>query len=220
MIMDNSDKKIKQSSRRTFMKKTTATLCAAGAAVSSFAMPAIASGKREWKMVMTWQKVLPGLGTGAARLARRINRLTNGQITVKIYGGGELVPSQGVFDAVSEGIAELGHSAPYYWLNKSRASAFFCGVPGGLTAQEQNGWLYFGGGMKLWDELYAQFGLKALPAGNTGVQMGGWFNKEITSLEDIKGLKMRIPGLSGEVFTRLGGSGQTSAPQELFTAIQ
>lgn len=204
--------------RRQFIK----TIAAAGAATAaaSFAAPAIASGNREWKMVMTWQKVLPGLGTGAVRLANRITELSDGRLTVKTYGGGELVPPQEVFDAVSQGTAEMGHSAAYYWLSKNRSCAFFCAVPGGLTAQEQNGWLYFGGGQQLWDELYAEFNLKAFPAGNTGVQMGGWFKKEVNSLADLQGLKMRMPGLAGEVFSRLGGSTQTIPPQELFTAMQ
>lgn len=225
MKKGNNEKNVAKNTatgRRGFLKKAVAGLCttAAAAATGSFAAPAIAKGLREWKLVMTWQKVLPGLGTGTVRLARRITRLTEGKIKVKVYGGGELVPPQGVFDAVSDGIAELGHSAAYYWQNKARAAAFFCAVPGGLTLQEQNGWIYFGGGQRLWDELYAEFGLRAFPAGNTGVQMGGWFKKPINSLEDIKGLKMRIPGLGGEVFNRMGGSAQTIPPQELFTAIQ
>lgn len=204
--------------RRTFITATTAGVGAALA--SSFPKPAIASGKQEWKMVLTWQKELPGLGTGAVRLAKRITELTEGKLNIKVYGGGELVPALGVFDAVSQGTAQMGHSASYYWLSKSKGAAFFCGVPGGLTVQEQNGWLYFGGGKQLWDELYAQFGLIGFPAGNTGCQMGGWFNKELKSRADIKGLKMRIPGLAGEVFSKLGGSAQVIPPQELFTAMQ
>jgi TRAP-type mannitol/chloroaromatic compound transport system substrate-binding protein len=171
-------------------------------------------------MAMTWQQSLPGLGTGAVRLAKRISKLSDGKLEVKPYGGGELVPAMGIFDAVADGTVEMGHCAPYYWLSKNRSCAFFCTVPGGLTVQEQNGWLYFGGGQQLWDELYAGFGLKAFPAGNTGAQMGGWFNKELHNINDIKGLKMRIPGLAGEVFSKLGGSAQTIPPQELFTAMQ
>jgi len=201
--------------RREFL-----TAAVAGAAVSTFPKPAIAKGLYQWKMIMTWQKVLPGLGTGAVRLAKRITRLSGGRLEVKPFGGGELVPALGIFDAVAQGIAEMGHTASYYWLSKSRASAFFCAVPGGMTAQEQNGWLYYGGGQKLWDELYAPFGIKSFPAGNTGTQMGGWFNRELRTLQDIKGLKMRIPGIGGEVFSKLGGSAQTIPPQELFTAMQ
>lgn len=206
--------------RRAFIKKIAAGTAVAGTLVAGMPGPAISSGRREWKMVMTWQKVLPGLGVGAVRLAKRITKLSGGKLVVKPYGGGELVPPLGVFDAVAQGTAEMGHSAPYYWLNKSKATSFFCGVPAGLTFQEQNGWLYFGGGQKLWDELYGQFGLRAFPAGNTGTQMGGWFKKELRTLEDLKGLKMRIPGLSAEVLDRLGGSAQTIPPQELYTAMQ
>jgi len=207
---------------KTIKRRTLLTGAAAigASAAFGFPAPAISKGLKQWNMVLTWQKVLPGLGTGAIRLAKRITNLSNKRLEIKVYGGGELVPSQQVFDAVSQGTAQMGHSAPYYWLNKSKATSFFCSVPGGLTAQEQNGWLYFGGGKQLWDELYAKFGLVAFPAGNTGCQMGGWFNKELKSKEDIKGLKMRIPGLAGEVFSKLGGSAQVIPPQELFTAMQ
>ena len=210
---------IKRRAFVTGMALASATAVTA-ATTQAFAAPAIHKGIRQWKMVMAWPKVLPGLGTGATRLAHRISKLSEGKIEIKVYGGGELVPAQGVFDAVSQGTAEMGHSAPYYWLNKNRSLAFFCGVPGGLTAQEQNGWLYFGGGYQLWDKLYAEFDLKPFVAGNTGTQMGGWFNKELKTLDDLKGLKMRIPGLAGEVFTKLGGSAQTIPAQELFTSMQ
>lgn len=204
--------------RRQFI--TGAGAAAGILAASSFPAPAIAKGLRQWKMAMTWQKSLPGLGTGAVRLAKRITKLSEGKLEVKSYGGGELIPALGIFDAVAQGTVEMGHCAPYYWLSKNRSCAFFCTVPGGLTVQEQNGWLYFGGGQQLWDELYAEFGLKSMPAGNTGAQMGGWFNRELKTIDDIKGLKMRIPGLAGEVFSKLGGSSQTIPPQELFTAMQ
>ncbi|MCP5362176.1 MAG: TRAP transporter substrate-binding protein [Hyphomicrobiales bacterium] len=202
-------------------RKFLAGSAAAGVAVAaSFPKPAISQGLRQWKMVMTWQKTLPGLGTGAVRLAKRITALSEGKLEVLPYGGGELVPPLEIFDAVSQGTAEMGHSSPYYWLNKHTASAFFCAVPGGLTAQEQNAWVYFAGGQQLWDKLYAPFGLRAFPAGNTGAQMGGWFNREIKTVDDLKGLKMRIPGLAGEVLNLLGGSSQTISPQELFTSMQ
>ncbi len=203
-------------------RKLLATSLGTGAlaASSAFPKPAIASGRQEWKMAMTWQKVLPGLGTGAVRLAKRITALTQGRVTVKPFGGGELVPPLGVFDAVSQGTLEMAHSAPYYWLNKHPATAFFCTVPGGLTAQEQNAWLYFGGGQKLWDEVYADFNLKALPAGNTGAQMGGWYKKEIKTVSDFQGLKIRMPGLAGKVVNELGASAQTISPQDLYTSMQ
>lgn len=205
-------------SRRSFIK--TAAAAMAGVAASGFPMPALSQGLREWNMVMTWPKTLPGLGTGAVRLAERITKMSGGRLTVKIYGAGELVPALGVFDAVAANVAQIGHGASYYWLNKHKASAFFCAVPGGLTAAEQNAWLYFGGGQELWDELYSSFGLRAFPAGNTSTQMGGWYKQPVMKIEDIRGLKMRIPGLAGEVFTRLGGSAQVIPGGELFTALQ
>jgi len=202
--------------KRRFIK-TAAAVAATAAGAPFFAH---AKKRIRWNMVMVWQKTLPGLGTGAARLAKRIETLSGGRLEIKLYDGGELVPPLGVFDAVSSGTAQLGHSASYFWIAKTRAAAFFTAVPGGMTANEQNAWIYFGGGQKRWDELYAPFNLVAFPAGNTGAQMGGWFNKKIDSLADIRGLKMRIPGLAGEVFSRLGGSAQTIPPQELYTALQ
>ncbi len=195
----------------------------AGGVAAATANPAHAiAGEKiyHWKMAMTWQKALPGLGTGALRLADRITKLSGGRLLVKAYGGGEIVPPQGVFDAVAQGTVEMGHTAPYYWLNKTRAASFFCAVPGGLTAQEMAGWIYFGGGQQLWDELYAGFGLKSFAAGSTGTQMGGWYNRELKTVNDLKGLKIRMPGLAGEVITKMGASSQTIPPQELFTAMQ
>ncbi len=175
---------------------------------------------RQWKMVTTWPANFPGLGSGAADLAALITRATGGRITVKVYAGGELVPPFEVFDAVSRGTAELGHSGPYYWKGKSEATPFFCAVPFGMNAQEMNGWLYSGGGLDLWRELYAGFNLVPFPAGNTGVQTAGWFNREINTIEDFNGLKMRIPGLGGEVIARVGGTPVNLPGAELFSALQ
>lgn len=174
----------------------------------------------KWKMVTTWPKNFPGLGTGANNVADLITKMSGGRITVKVYGANELVPAFEVFDAVSRGTAEMGHGSAYYWKGKNEAIQFFSTVPFGLTAQEMNGWLYHGGGLKLWEEVYAQYNLVPAAAGNTGVQMGGWFNKEINSLDDLKGLKMRIPGLGGEVFKRAGGTPVNLPGGELYTALQ
>jgi TRAP-type mannitol/chloroaromatic compound transport system substrate-binding protein len=130
------------------------------------------------------------------------------------------VPALEVFDAVSRGTAQMGHSGAYYWKGKSVAAQFFTSVPFGLTAQEMHGWIHYGGGMEIWQEIYAPFNLMPLAGGNTGVQMGGWFNKEINSLDDLKGLKMRIPGIGGEVLQRAGGTPVTLPGAELFTALQ
>ncbi len=173
-----------------------------------------------WKMVTTWPKNFPGLGHGANNLARLIGKMSGGRLQVKVYGSSELVPPFEVFDAVSRGTAEMGHGAAYYWKGKSEAAQFFSSVPFGMTAQEMNAWLFHGGGMELWREVYAPFGVLPAAAGNSGVQMGGWFNREINSLEDLQGLKMRIPGLGGEVLRRAGGTPVQVAGGEIFTALQ
>ncbi len=179
-----------------------------------------AKSKIKWKMVTSWPKNFPGLGAGAETLARYINKLSGGSLEVKVFGANELVPPLGVFDFVSSGGAEMGHSGAYYWKGKTEAAQFFSSVPFGMTAQEMNSWLYYGDGIKLWEEVYANFNLIPRPAGNTGVQMGGWFNKEINTTNDLKGLKMRIPGLGGEVLARAGGTPFTLAGAEIFTSLQ
>jgi len=184
------------------------------------AAPAVSKGKRELKMVTTWPKNFPGLGTGAQRLADTITAMTDGQLTVKLYAAGELVPAMESFAAVSGGNADMYHGAEYYWQGKHKAFNFFTAVPFGLTANEMDAWLNFGGGQELWDELAAGFNLKSFAAGNTGVQMGGWFNKEINTLEDYKGLKIRMPGLGGEVLRRIGASAVTLPGGEIFPSLQ
>ncbi len=174
----------------------------------------------DWKMVTTWPKNFPGLGTGAEFLADLIKKMSAGRINIKVYGAGELVPAFEIFDAVSRGAAQMGHGSAYYWKGKNDALQFFSTVPFGLTGMEMNAWLYHGGGMELWQEAYEPFGLIPSAAGNTGVQMGGWFNKEINSVDDLKGLKMRIPGLGGEVLKRAGGTPVNLPGGELFTALQ
>ena len=173
-----------------------------------------------WKLVTSWPKNFPGLGTGPEKFATLVDEMSNGRLKIKVYGAGQLVPALEVFDAVSRGTAQMGHSGAYYWKGKSPAAQFFTSVPFGLNAQEMHGWIHYGGGMALWQELYAPFNLIPLAGGNTGVQMGGWFNKEINSLEDLKGLKMRMPGLGGEVLERAGGTPVTLPGAELFTALQ
>ena len=174
----------------------------------------------KWNMVTTWPKNFPGLGMAAENLSQYVKEMSNGRLMIKVYGAGELVPAMGVFDAVSQGNVELGHGASYYWTGKVKSSQFFTAVPFGLTAQEMNGWLHHGGGLELWEEAYEPFNLVPLAGGNTGVQMAGWFNKEINSIEDIKGIKMRIPGLAGEVFTRLGAETVQLAGNEIFLSLQ
>lgn len=204
--------------RRKFIRNLGMGSLAAGA---TFAVPYVAAKAQfRWKMVTAWPKNFPGLGTGANRLADLITAMSGGRIKVKVYGAKELVPAFEVFDAVSRGTAEMGHAGAYYWKGKSEVFQFFSAVPFGLTAQEVNAWLYYGGGMALWQELYDRFGLVPTAAGNTGVQMAGWFNREIKSVGDLKGLKMRIPGLGGEVLKRAGGTPVNIPGGDLFTALQ
>lgn len=212
---------MEQNNRRDFLKKATAATAVAATA-ATIGAPAVARAEKtyRWKMVTTWPKNFPGLGTGANNLAKYITDMSGGRLTVKVYGAGELVPAFECFDAVSRGTAEMGHGASYYWKGKSEAAQFFAAVPFGLNAQEMGGWIYHGGGQELWDELYGQFNLKAFAAGNTGVQMGGWFNKEINSIDDYKGLKMRMPGLGGEVIKRAGATPVSLPGGEIFTSLQ
>ncbi len=204
--------------RRAFIQRLGLGSVATGTALSSSV--AIAKEKFRWKMVTAWPKNFPGLGTNANLLAKMIAEMSGGRITVKVYGDKELVPAFEVFDAVSRGTAEMGHAGAYYWKGKNEALQFFSAVPFGLTGQEMNAWLYYGGGMELWREIYNDFGLIPAATGNTGVQMAGWFNKEIKTMDDLKGLKMRVPGLGGEVLSKVGGIPVTIPGGEIFTSLQ
>ncbi len=192
---------VKVLKRRDFL-----TAVAATAAGSAVAAPAIAQGRHQWRMVTTWPADFPGMGAGARWLAENVNRLSGGRLTIKLYGAGELVPAFEALDAVLNQTAEIGHGAPYYWKGKAPATQFLAALPFGLTAQEHNAWLYFGGGLDLAAKIYDDLGCRFFPAGNTGVQMGGWFNKKINRLDDFKGLKIRMPGLGGEVMKAAGAT--------------
>ncbi len=174
----------------------------------------------EWKLVTTWPKNFPGLGSGPENFAKYVEEMSAGRLKVHVYGAGEIVPAFEIFDAVSQGVADAGHGAAYYWKGKIPASVFFTAVPFGLTAQEINGWLHYGGGLELWRELYAPFNIIPFAGGNSGVQMAGWFNKPIDSVQDIQGLKMRIPGLAGEVWDAAGGTAVRIPGSELYTSLQ
>jgi TRAP-type mannitol/chloroaromatic compound transport system substrate-binding protein len=184
---------------------------------------ATASGPQQqfsWKMVTSWPKNFPGLGRAPETFAKYVEEMSGGRLTVKVYGAGELVPGFEVFDAVAQGTVEMGHAASYYWKGKAPAAQIFTAIPFGMNATEMSAWLNYGGGLQLWRELYAPFGLIPFAGGNTGVQMAGWFKKEINSLEDLKGLKMRIPGLGAEVLKKLGGVPVALTGGELFTSLQ
>ena len=174
----------------------------------------------KWRLVTSWPKNYPGLGMAPERIADLVEEMSDGQMQITVYGAGEQVPAFGVFDAVSSGSHQMGHSGGYFWKGKVPAAQFFTSVPFGLTADEINAWVNRGGGLELWREIYEPFNIYPIPAGNTGTQMFGWFNKEINSLEDIKGLKMRIPGIGGEVLKEAGGIPVTLPGGELFTALQ
>ncbi len=191
--------------RRNFLKNT-AVAGAAGIAASTLAAPAIAQGRKKLIFVSTWGRNAPGVGTSAQRLAARIQELTEGRIQVKYFAAGERVGAFDSFDEVASGNSQAYIAADYYWKDKHPGWAYFTAVPFGLTFVEMEAWMKFGGGQELHDELAGSFGIKGFPCGNTGVQMGGWFNKEMNSASDFKGLKMRISGLSGDVLAKLGVS--------------
>ena len=195
---------------------------AGSAALASSAVPtpAIAQERTDWTMVTPWPRNAPGVGVNAQRVADRITEMSGGRLTVTLYAAGELVPPFEAFDAVSAGNADLLHGTPYYWVGKAPALHFFTGVPFGLSCTELPGWLYYGGGQELWDEAYAEFGLKPFYSGSSGVQAGGWFRREINTLDDLRGLRIRIAGLGGEVMRRIGAAVVLTPPGEIFAAMQ
>ncbi|RVU86085.1 TRAP transporter substrate-binding protein [Leucothrix sargassi] len=183
-----------------------AALGAVATAGATVAAPSIAKDRIEVNMVSTWPRDFPGLGTGAQRFAERVNVMSDGRIKINYFAAGERVKAFDSFTEVASGNAQMYHGAEYYWKGKHPGFAYFTAVPFGLTATEMNAWIRFGGGQELWDKLAGEYGLKGLMCGNTGVQMGGWYRKEINSVDDLKGLKMRMPGLGGDVLSKLGGS--------------
>ena len=201
------------------MREITRRSVARGGALGlagAMAAPARAqSDKRRWRMVTSWPKRLPGPGMSAERVAERIGTLSGGRLEITVSAAGEVVPAFEVLDAVGRGVAEMGHTAAFYWQGKEPAAAFFTTVPFGLTPNEHVAWIDAGGGQALWDELYAPFGVKPFMGGNTGVCMGGWFRREIKSRDDVRGLKVRSLGLGGEVYRRLGAIPQTTSPGEI-----
>ena len=207
--------------RRKFLKGS--AVAATGAAIAGFPMIARAQQKFDWKMTSAYGKGAPFYmdGPGSATdLARRIETMSNGRIRITVYGAGELIPALEGFDAVRSGTVEMNHANSYFWTGKTFAAQYFTAVPFGLNFQGMNGWLYDGGGIQLWHEVYAPFGMVAFPCGNTGVQMTGWFKKEIKSVKDFNGLKMRIPGLAGKVYSTLGVDVKLLPGGEIFPALE
>lgn len=187
---------------------------------SSSAPNVITAKRYRWKMVTTWPPNFPIIGEACTKFAETVEAISGGRIQIRVYGGGELVPALEAFDTVRTGGAELGSGAAYYWAGKAPAAQFFASVPFGMNAQQLNAWLLGGDGMALWEELYRDFNLVPMPGGNTGVQMGGWFNREINSIADLKGLKMRIPGLGGKVLEKAGGTPVLLAGGEIYTGLE
>lgn len=183
------------------------------------ASPCLAKDKVKWKLAMTWSSTLTPLASPPIRLAKALEEMSGGDFTIRVEGSEKHKAALGILDMVKGGQYDMGHSASYYWKGKDMAMVFFTSVPFGMTADEQYAWFYFGGGMELMEEAYQKYNVLSLPGGNTGVQMGGWFRKEINSLDDLKGLKMRIPGLAGEVFAKLGVNVTNIPPGELYTSL-
>ena len=210
--------------RRDFLKAVAvggaaAALAACGGGPGGGGTAPTARRRYRWKLVTTWPPNFPIFQEGVERFAREVRRMSGGSLSIQVFAAGQLIPALQVFDAVSRGTVEMGHGAAYYWAGKIPAAQFFTAVPFGLNAQGMNAWFYGGGGIELWHEVYAPHGLVAFPMGNTGVQMGGWFRRPLKGVEDLQGLKMRIPGLGGKVMARAGVNPVLLPGGEIYTAL-
>ncbi|MDW7695027.1 TRAP transporter substrate-binding protein [Flammeovirgaceae bacterium SG7u.111] len=218
--------------RRDFIKKGAGAFAGGVAGASLLASckeesPASLEGfninknqKFKWRAVTTWPPNFPVVGESIVSMADDLRVMSGGRLDIKVYGAGELVPALECFDAVTQGAVHMGHGASYNWTGKLPAAPFFTSIPFGMNAQQLNAWLRYGGGQELWEELYEPFDLLPFACGNTGVQMGGWFNKEINTTDDLQGLKMRMPGLGGHVITKAGGSAQNMPGGEIYTNLE
>jgi TRAP-type mannitol/chloroaromatic compound transport system substrate-binding protein len=195
-------------------------LAACGGAAEQGGPGVVTQPNVQWRLASSFPPTLDALYGSAERLGERLAALTDGRFQVRPYAAGEIVPAFGVMDAAQQGTVQVGHSASYYFTGKNNALAFDTGVPFGLTSRQQSAWLYEGGGLDLVHEIFADFSLITFPAGNTGSQMGGWFKREVNSAADLRGLKMRIPGLGGEVMNRLGATVQVLAGGEIYPALE
>jgi TRAP-type mannitol/chloroaromatic compound transport system substrate-binding protein len=205
--------------RRDFLKG----IGVAGLATASAAAlptPAIAQGTKQLRMITAWPRNSLGLGTSVERFAKRVAALSNGNLTIRVFAAGEMAQLFKELEKVAAGDADMYHSFDSYYQTSAKAFNFFSGVPFGLNAAEHAAWIRYGGGREVWDELGKQFGVKSFMAGSTGMQMGGWYNKEVRSLQDYKGLQIRITGLAGEVVRKLGGTTVSLAGNEIFPALQ
>lgn len=205
--------------RRAFVQGLGAGSMLAGTTLGANSAVAAKGTRLRWKMVTTWPPNFPIFQGGAERFARAVGDMSQGRLQIQVFAGGQLIPPLQTFDAVSQGIVQMGHGAAYYWAGKVPAAQFFTTVPFGMEAAGMEAWLYAGGGLELWREIYRPFNLVPFPLGNTGVQMGGWFNKRINAVADLKGLKMRIPGLGGKVLAKAGGTPVLLPAGEIYTAL-
>ena len=203
--------------RRTFLRSA-----AAGIAAATAAGPAIAQSQAaiNWRMASSFPKSLDTLFGAGELIVRRVAEITDGKFQIRLFAGGEIVPGLQVLDAVQNGTVESGHTAAYYYIGKDPAFAFATALPFGLNARQQNAWMYYGGGTQAMADLFRDYGCVQFPGGNTGVQMGGWYRKEIKSMADLKGLKMRIGGLGGQVLAKLGVVAQQIAGGEVYQALE
>lgn len=204
--------------RREFLKSA-----GAGVAGSAVAAPAIAQSQQpqiRWRMASSFPKSLDTLFGTAELIAGRVSRLTEGRFEIRIFAAGEIVPPFQVLDAVQNGTVECGQSASYYYVGKNPALAFDTALPFGLNARQQNAWMYYGGGLQLMRDVFKQYNIVNFPCGNTGTQMAGWYRKEIKSVADLKGLKMRIAGLAGQILERLGVVPQQIGGSDIYPALE
>ena len=203
--------------RRSFLKKA-----AAGVAATSVASPAIAQSQPsiQWRLAASWPKSLDTLYGGAELVARRVGEITDGKFTIRAFAAGEIVPALQVLDAVQAGTVELGHTATYYYFGKDPTFALATSVCFGMNTRQNNAWWHFGGGREAMEPLFKEYGCVAIPAGNTGCQMGGWFRKEIKSVADLKGLKFRIGGMAGLILAKLGVVPQLIGGPDIYPALE
>ncbi len=210
----------KNNQRRDFIKKAGVGSLLAGSTLVGATSVHAAKKRHNWKLTTTWPPNFPIFQDGVKRFAKDVKKMSGGALNINVFAAGELIPAMQTFDAVSQGSVQMGHGAAYYWIGKIPAAAFFTAVPFGMNAQGMNAWLYGGGGLDLWREIYAPHQLVPFPMGNTGVQMGGWFRKEIKSIGDLKGLKMRIPGFGGKVMAKAGVNPILLAGGEIYTSLE
>jgi TRAP-type mannitol/chloroaromatic compound transport system substrate-binding protein len=204
--------------RRSFLKKA-----GVGLAAGAVAAPVIGQGTQpevKWRLASSFPKSLDTIFGGADVIAKRCAAATNGKFQIQVFAGGEIVPPFGVVDAVQHGTVEMCHTAPYYFFGKDPTFAFACAIPFGMNARQQNAWMYHGGGMALMREFFKDYNMISFPAGNTGAQMGGWFRKEIKTVEDLKGLKMRIGGTGGLPLTKLGVVPQQIPGGDIYPSLE